>query len=117
MAIDPVCGMHVDERRAVFKKAVGGRMIYFCSENCLLQYDAPEAENKKLKTQAAFAVLMSTPIIILSFFYTLPYNNWILLAMDTPVQFYAGWRFYKGAWDGLRARSANMDTLIATGTS
>ncbi|MEM3004756.1 MAG: copper-translocating P-type ATPase, partial [Candidatus Bathyarchaeia archaeon] len=35
----------------------------------------------------------------------------------TPVQFIAGWRYYKGAWDAVQNRSANMDTLIAVGTS
>jgi Cu+-exporting ATPase len=37
--------------------------------------------------------------------------------LATPVQFGAGWRFYRGAWDGLKKYTANMDTLIAVGTS
>jgi len=44
-------------------------------------------------------------------------NEWVLLALATPVQFWAGWRFYQGAWTGLRNRSADMSTLIALGTS
>ncbi|MHB8174890.1 MAG: heavy metal translocating P-type ATPase, partial [Nitrospirota bacterium] len=43
--------------------------------------------------------------------------NFILFALATPVQFWAGWRFYKGAWGTLSHGSANMDVLIATGTS
>ena len=39
------------------------------------------------------------------------------LALATPVQFYAGWPFYKGAWKVLRHRSTDMNTLIAVGTS
>jgi len=42
---------------------------------------------------------------------------WVLLALATPVQFWAGWRFYRGMWSALRAGFANMDTLIAVGTS
>lgn len=43
--------------------------------------------------------------------------NYILLALATPVQFWAGWRFYRGAYANLSHGSANMDVLIATGTS
>jgi Cu+-exporting ATPase len=40
-----------------------------------------------------------------------------LLMLATPVQFWAGWRFYKGAWGALRHGQANMNTLVAVGTS
>ena len=40
-----------------------------------------------------------------------------LLAFATPVQFWAGWRFYRGAWGALRHGQANMNTLVALGTS
>ena len=43
--------------------------------------------------------------------------NLILFVFATPVQFIAGWRFYRGMWDALRNKSANMDVLIALGTS
>jgi Cu+-exporting ATPase len=39
------------------------------------------------------------------------------LALATPVQFWAGWPFYLGAWKALRHRAADMNTLIAVGTS
>ena len=39
------------------------------------------------------------------------------LALATPVQFWAGWPFYAGAWAALRHRAADMNTLIAVGTS
>jgi len=39
------------------------------------------------------------------------------LALATPVQLWAGWPFYTGAWKALRHRSADMNTLIAVGTS
>jgi Cu+-exporting ATPase len=41
----------------------------------------------------------------------------VQLALATPVQFWAGAPFYRGAWTALRHRSATMDTLIALGTS
>jgi P-type Cu+ transporter len=40
-----------------------------------------------------------------------------LLLLATPVQFWAGWRFYRGAWSSLRHASADMNTLVAVGTS
>jgi Cu+-exporting ATPase len=44
-------------------------------------------------------------------------NPWLQLALATPVQFYAGWPFYLGAWKVLRHRATDMNTLIALGTS
>jgi Cu+-exporting ATPase len=43
--------------------------------------------------------------------------NWFLLALATPVQFYVGLDYYVGGWKALRNRTANMDVLIAMGTS
>ncbi|HJT85378.1 MAG TPA: copper-translocating P-type ATPase, partial [Nitrososphaeraceae archaeon] len=45
------------------------------------------------------------------------YTNYILLALATPIQFWIGWRFYRGFWDGIKAKASNMDTLIAIGTT
>jgi len=43
--------------------------------------------------------------------------RWVQLALATPVQFWLGARFYRGGWTSLRAGSANMDVLVALGTS
>jgi Cu+-exporting ATPase len=42
---------------------------------------------------------------------------WLELVLATPVQFWIGARFYRGAWLAIKNRSANMDVLVATGTS
>ncbi len=44
-------------------------------------------------------------------------DPWFQLALATPVQFYAGWPFYKGAWKVAKHRASDMNTLIAVGTS
>ncbi|MFC2036074.1 heavy metal translocating P-type ATPase [Chloroflexota bacterium] len=44
-------------------------------------------------------------------------NKYLLWGLATPVQFWAGWQFYKGLWSGLKHKRANMNTLIAVGTS
>ncbi len=46
-----------------------------------------------------------------------PWFNWVMLALATPVQFYVGWQYYIGAYKSLRNGSANMDVLIAMGSS
>jgi Cu+-exporting ATPase len=45
------------------------------------------------------------------------WGNWLMFVLATPVQFIVGWGFYKGAYKSLRNRSANMDVLIAMGSS
>ena len=45
------------------------------------------------------------------------WTNWMMLALATPVQFYVGWQYYVGAYKALRNGSANMDVLIAMGSS
>ncbi|TET16541.1 MAG: copper-translocating P-type ATPase, partial [Dehalococcoidia bacterium] len=44
-------------------------------------------------------------------------NHYLLWALATPVQFWAGWQFYQGTWGALKHKTANMFTLIAVGTS
>jgi len=57
-----------------------------------------------------FPALMNTaPAILKSF--------WIQLILATPVQFWAGWIFYRAAIPALRHRTANMDTLVVIGTT
>ncbi|MES2209999.1 MAG: heavy metal translocating P-type ATPase [Chloroflexota bacterium] len=58
---------------------------------------------------AAMTVAPFLPMILM--------NPWFQLALATPVQFYAGWPFYSGAWKVLRHRATDMNTLIAVGTS
>jgi Cu+-exporting ATPase len=78
--------------------------------------------------QRAFLVglLFTAPLFLLSMlrdFHLLggwahaAWFNWLLFALATPVQFYTGWGFYTGAWKSLRNRSANMDVLVALGSS
>ena len=46
-----------------------------------------------------------------------PWIEWLMFALATPVQFYVGWQYYVGAYKSLRNRSANMDVLVAMGSS
>ncbi|MGB6679794.1 MAG: heavy metal translocating P-type ATPase [Candidatus Bathyarchaeia archaeon] len=119
MAKDPICGMFVDENNPPFKKEIRAKTYYFCSEACLKTFEAPEVELRNLKVLIAFSLALSIPTFIFSFIPILPsnLNNIFLFLLATPVQFIVGWRFYKGAIDALKKFTANMDTLIAIGTS
>ncbi len=44
-------------------------------------------------------------------------NPWVQMALATPVQFIIGWQFYRGSYHALRGGAANMDVLVALGTS
>ncbi len=46
-----------------------------------------------------------------------PWANWLMFALATPVQFYVGWQYYVGGYKALRNGSANMDVLVAMGSS
>jgi Cu+-exporting ATPase len=130
MAKDPVCGMFVEEKPDSIRYKKDGRVYYFCSKQCLNEFTQPEKELRKLKMYVAISVALTTPIVIFSLPHMLPtqfsalfpmsvmhYNNYIMLVLATPLQFWIGWRFYRGLWDGIRARASNMDTLIAIGTT
>jgi len=43
--------------------------------------------------------------------------NWFFWALATPVQFYTGWDYYVGGFKSLKNKSANMDVLVAMGSS
>lgn len=45
------------------------------------------------------------------------HNPWVQLVLTAPVQFWSGQSFYRGAWKALKRRAADMNTLIALGTS
>src|SRR5215467_1017429 len=129
MAKDPVCGMFVEEKPESIRYSKDGREYYFCSKQCLDEFMQPEKELRKLKIYVAISIALTIPITILSLPHMLHslsslfpanimyYSNYIMLALATPLQFWIGWRFYRGLWDGIKAKASNMDTLIAIGTS
>lgn len=78
-----------------------------------------EAELQALKSKLLISGALSV-FLMLNMVPGLPavfHNPWLMWLLATPVQFWAGKRFYQGAWSGLKNFSANMDTLVAMGTS
>src|SRR5918992_6015539 len=87
--------------------------------------DAREREYKRLKSDFLLAAALTALILLgslphmLGLMLPIPIGwlNIALLLLATPVQFWAGWRFYRGAWGALKHGQANMNTLVAVGTS
>ena len=87
---------------------------------------AREAEIKDQTRKFLVGLLFAAPLFILSmsrdFGLTGPWShgawvNWLFLVLATPVQFYTGWDYYIGGFKSLRNKSANMDVLVAMGSS
>lgn len=89
-------------------------------ENTPKKAPSENKQLKKLKTKLILGIILSVPVFILGMFFSknpIPYQDYIMLILATPVQFYIGSQFYRGAWKALKNKTSNMDTLIALGTS
>lgn len=76
-----------------------------------------ENEYRKLKRRVIGAIILAVPLFVIGmFFMEMPYANYIMWALSTPMLFYFGQQFFVGAWKQLKHRSANMDTLVAMST-
>ncbi|MGC8651936.1 MAG: heavy metal translocating P-type ATPase [Candidatus Micrarchaeia archaeon] len=117
MATDPVCGMFVDEKTSTLTGEREGKKYYFCSASCKLQFEKPERELKNLKISLTISWPLTVTVAILTYLMSYNYGNYVMLVLAGIVQFYAGWRFYAGTIDAIKNKSANMDTLIAIGTT
>ena len=76
-----------------------------------------QRESNKLRDRFILAITLGVIIMVLSFLPAFTGKPYLLWALATPVQFWAGWRFYRGFWGALKHRIADMNTLIAVGTS
>lgn len=70
-----------------------------------------------LAVSAALTLPLVLPMLAQLFGAMAMLPGWLALALATPVQFWAGARFYRAGWAALRAGSGNMDLLVALGTS
>lgn len=135
MAKDPICGMVIPKERSI-KRIVGGREYYFCSESCVKTFEAPEKELKDMKRRVtialtgvvALAILRAAVFLGLAAGATvltwvpvpwLPWFTWgvWLFIITTPIMIFGGKGFFVGAYHSIKNRVANMDLLIALGTS
>lgn len=72
---------------------------------------------KKLARKMVGAAIFSTPVMIIGmFFMNMPYANYVMWVLSTPVLVFFGKDFYRNAFKQARNRSVNMDTLVAIST-
>ena len=79
-------------------------------------------QSRKFWTGVAFAgplfvLSMARDFGLLGMWAHAPWMSWLMFALATPVQFYVGWDYYVGGWKSLRNGAANMDVLVALGSS
>lgn len=112
--------MFVEEGGHALQTTRHGVKYYFCSEACLVQFQAPEKSLRHLKKLVALGASLTIPIAALTYLPIIPdhlINNLVMFVLSLPVQFYVGSRFYRGSFDALRSRIGNMDLLIGLGTT
>jgi len=74
-------------------------------------------ERRHLWLAIALSLPLVLPMLALPFGVHAMLPGWVQFALATPVQFWLGARFYRAGWHALKARSGNMDLLVALGTS
>jgi Cu+-exporting ATPase len=78
---------------------------------------AAQREVRAVRNRFIVAVILASTIMVLGFIPSFAGQPYLLWALATPVQFWSGWRFYRGAWGALKHKTSDMNTLIAVGTS
>jgi len=91
-----------------------------------IEHQARQAEIRDQTRKFIVGVVCATPLFVLSMardfgltgaWSHAPWVNWFFLLLATPVQFYTGWDYYVGGIKSLRNKTANMDVLVAMGSS
>ncbi|MCG1682204.1 heavy metal translocating P-type ATPase [Staphylococcus epidermidis] len=89
-----------------------------------VQSNRKKQELKHKRNKLIISAILSLPLLLVMVVHISPIsilsilvNPWVQLILSTPVQFIIGWQFYVGAYKNLRNGSANMDVLVAVGTS
>jgi len=118
---------HVDEMIAAIEKAGYGAIRPDDSlEGEDAELAARKAEIRNQTRKFLVGLLFTAPLFILSMgrdfglfglWSHATWVNWLFWALATPVQFYTGWDYYVGGLKSLRNKSANMDVLVALGSS
>lgn len=105
----------------------GFEIIESTSESTDAEREAREKEIGRQRRLLITGLILTVPLFILSMardiglvsanLATSTWYDWLLFGLATPVQFYVGWQYYVGAYKSLRNGAANMDVLIAMGSS
>ncbi len=74
---------------------------------------------RQRRVRLLVGIALSTPVVVLSMFFMdrFPGENFLLLALTTPVWAYVGWDFHRTSWRVVRHFGANMDVLVSLGST
>ncbi len=115
-----------DDLASAVEKAGFGALIQQPGEPEDVEAKARQAEITDQTRKFMVGVIFALPLFVISMArdvgVTGPWShqawvNWLFLALATPVQFYTGWDYYVSGLKSLRNKSANMDVLVAMGSS
>ena len=104
-----------------FKKAIqsiGFDLVIDESDEARKSVEALQREHaKSLRRRTLLSILFAAPLVVIGmFFMDIPYSNYIMWALATPVVLVFGRTFFINTWKQAKHRSANMDTLVAMST-
>ncbi len=124
VSLEYIPGMtSISELAAVIRKA-GYEIVQVGESESIDDVEAQvrQAEVDRQRRLLTLGLLMTVPLMIYSMssdfgLVSFPYDQWAMMIPATVVQFIVGWQYYVGAFKSLRAGGANMDVLIALGSS
>jgi Cu+-exporting ATPase len=115
-----------NEIRSALRRA-GFEVLAAAEDLTDVERDAREREIRRQRRLLTLGVTLTLPLFLMSMardfgvvpapIAQAPWYEWVMFLLATPVQFIVGWQYYAGAFKALRNRSANMDVLIAMGSS
>jgi Cu+-exporting ATPase len=123
-------GLNIDQIIAQIEKAGYGAILPDAAGLSGEGEDAEtEARNHEVRQhirQFVIGAIFTVPLFVLSMGRDMnllgtwshsPVMNWFFMLLATPVQFYTGWDYYVNGWKSLKNKNANMDVLVAMGSS
>ena len=113
---DPLAVSPESLKRAV--NDAGYDLLISEDANTADEVDAAQKQKYKfLKYRTVWAASLSLPILLIGMFFPdIPFADYVMWALATPVVFWLGRSFHINAWKQLKHKTANMDTLVATST-
>lgn len=98
-------------------QSIGYDLVVDVEDPQAVQQEAQQRHYEAVKQRTIWAVILSVPVVVIGmFFMSMPFANWIMMALSAPVVFWLGRSYFVNAWKQARHGKANMDTLVALST-
>lgn len=117
-AVEYIPGVVAPEELKASLQAIGYDLVVEQSDSVAATLEKLHEEKlRDLRRRTWLAIGFSVPLVVIGMFLMhMPYANYIMWALATPVVLVFGRQFFVNAWKQARHRSANMDTLVALST-